>query len=240
MLWRRQVVWRPRELDWRVAVLFMVGSFLFAVGSFPPYAQLVAPGVVGVTFFVGSLFFTAAGYSQFLQVINEGSDEGSGRRFRFFAWQPGRMLWWATLIQLAGTLFFNRSTADALLKNLSVEQVNRLVWAPDIYGSIAFLVASHLAWLTVRGRTWRARRDDPGWWEAVLNYVGSVFFMCSAIASVTLPTTGEILNLTIVNAGTFLGAVCFFTGAYLLLPPPAARAGSRPANPRNERRPRVE
>ena len=65
MQWRRQIAWRPRELDWRVAALFMVGSFLFALGSFPPYAQLVDPRVVGGTFFLGSLFFTAAGYSQF-------------------------------------------------------------------------------------------------------------------------------------------------------------------------------
>ena len=27
------------------------------------------------------------------------------------------------------------------------------------------------------------------------------------------------LSVTIVNAGTFIGAVCFFIGAYLLLPP---------------------
>jgi uncharacterized membrane protein YkvI len=145
------------------------------------------------------------------------------------------MLWWATLVQLAGTLFFNRSTADALLRSLSVEQVNRLVWAPDLFGSFAFLIASHLAWLTVRGRSWTVRRDDPDWWAAVLNYVGSIFFLVSAIASVTLPTTGEILNLTAVNAGTFLGAVCFFGGAYLLLPPAPSRTGPHRSGGRGER-----
>jgi len=34
-----------------------------------------------------------------------------------------------------------------MFKGLSTEQTNRLVWAPDFFGSIAFLVASHLAWL---------------------------------------------------------------------------------------------
>ena len=224
MRWRRDGSWRPRELDWRVAALFMVGSAVFALGSFPPYAQLVDSRVVGLTFFIGSVFFTAAAYSQFLQVINASDTAGSARRFRFIAWQPQQLAWWATIVQLAGTLFFNRSTADALLSNLSVGEVNRLVWAPDVFGSIAFLVASHLAWLIVRGRPWAVRRNDSDWWVAVLNYVGSVFFMLSAIASVTLPSTDEILNLTIVNSGTFLGAVCFFAGAYLLLP---ARAGRR-------------
>ena len=223
MLWHRDRSWRPRELDWRVAAFFLVGSFVFAVGSFPPYAQLVDPRLVAVTFFAGSIFFTAAGYSQFLQVINTG--DTAGHRFRFFSWEPRRMLWWATLIQLAGTLFFNRSTADAVLQNLSVAEVNRLVWAPDLFGSIAFLVASHLAWLPVRGHSRRARSDDPDLWSAVLNYVGSIFFMLSAVASVTLPTTDEILNLTVVNAGTFLGAACFFAGAYLLLPPASGRPG---------------
>ena len=61
--------------------------------------------------------------------------------------------------------------------------------------------------------------DDADWWVAALNYVGSIFFMLSAIASFTLTTTGEALNTTIVNSGTFLGAVCFLVGAYLLLPP---------------------
>lgn len=223
MQWRRDWSWRPRELDWWVSALFLVGSFLFAAGSFPPYAQLVDARVVGVTFFVGSLFFTAAAHSQFVQTINTGSGTGSRRRLRWVAWQPRQVLWWATTVQLAGTLFFNRSTADALLQNLSAEQVNRLVWAPDMLGSIAFLIASHLAWSTVRGRPWRVRRDDPDWWGAILNYVGSIFFMLSAIASVTLPTTGQVLNLTLVNSGTFLGAVCFFGGACLLLPPAPSR-----------------
>ena len=43
--------------------------------------------------------------------------------------------------------------------------------------------------------------------------------MASAIASFTLETTGEEINLTVVNSGTFLGALCFFLDAYLLLPP---------------------
>ena len=59
---------------------------------------------------------------------------------------------------------------------------------------------------------------------AALNYVGSVFFMASAIASLVLPTTGDAVNTVVVNAGTFLGAVCFFVGAYLLLPERAPHA----------------
>ena len=215
MQWRRELTWNPRERGWRIAALFMTGSFLFALGSFPPYSQNVDPGAVGITFFVGSVIFTGAAYSAFVQVFN---DDGSAA-VRYWAWQPSSTAWWSAAVQLVGTLFFNVNTFDAMLDGLSTEQTNRLVWAPDFFGSVCFLVASHLAWLIVCGRLWCVRRDDADWWGAVLNYVGSILFMFAAIAAFTLPTTGEELNTTIVNSGTFAGAVCFFAGAYLLLPP---------------------
>ena len=54
----RSIDWRPSDLGWRVAWQFIVGSALFALGSFPPYSQNVDPGAVGITFVVGSVFFT--------------------------------------------------------------------------------------------------------------------------------------------------------------------------------------
>lgn len=58
------------DFVWRIAILFVIGAFLFGLGSFPAYAQLVDPGAVGVTFFMGSIFLTAAAYSQFLHAVN--------------------------------------------------------------------------------------------------------------------------------------------------------------------------
>lgn len=221
MEWRRRLRWNPGSLSWRVAALFMVGSSLFLLGSFPPYALRVDGGVVAATFAVGSVFFTSAAYSQFLTVVNPA--DGEDRPFRFWEWQPGELLWWATVVQLAGTLFFNISTFAALADNLSTQQQERLVWAPDFFGSIAFLVASHLAWLAVCRHVSCIRRDDVDWWIAALNYVGSVFFMASALGAFILPTTGEVVNIAAVNLGTFAGALCFFVGAYLLLPPVGVR-----------------
>lgn len=218
MRWRRDPSWNPRDLSWRVAVLFMVGSFLFALGSFPPYSGLVDGRVVGVTFVVGSVMFTTAGSSQFLLVINNGRAE-LGRPMRLWSRHPGNAVWWATFVQLIGTMLFNASTIDAMVETFTVEETDRLVWGPDVFGSIAFLVASHLAWTSTCGRLWCVHRDDAEWWSDLLNYVGSIAFMASAIASFTLTTTGQALNTTIVNSGTFLGAVCFLVGAYLLLPP---------------------
>lgn len=226
MVWRRRLDWRPRDLSWRIAVLFMIGASCFALGSIPLYFQNVNPGIVGMTFFVGSVFFTSASYSQYYQTIN--AVRGGASRRRFLAWQPSERLWWATAVQFVGTLFFNVTTFRGMWVTDPAE-VNQLVWAPDFFGSVAFLIASHFAWLAVCGRVWCVDRDDRDWWVAALNYLGSIFFMFAAIASFTLPTTGEMVNIVIVNAGTFLGAVCFFLGAYLLLDPvgsPDARIGT--------------
>jgi hypothetical protein len=90
---------RARSLGWWTAVGFMAGSFLFALGSFPPYANAVDPRVVATTFFAGSIFFTAAGYLQYVQVINAADDgprpdgQREQGRARLLAWQPGRIDW---------------------------------------------------------------------------------------------------------------------------------------------------
>jgi hypothetical protein len=217
MQWRRRIEWTPHDLGWRIAALFIVGSSLFAVGSFPPYAQLVDGRVVGITFLLGSLFFTSAAYASVVQVVNTGRrpDEPP----KHWAWSPRTMLWWATVVQLVGTLFFNVNTVLATVTTFTVEETNRLVWAPDFFGCIAFLVASHLAWMELGGTFWFRDTDEPVWWSSLLNYVGSVLFMAAALAEFTLTTTGEPINIAIVNSGTFLGAVCFLVGAYLLLPP---------------------
>jgi hypothetical protein len=48
--------------------------------------------------------------------------------------------------------------------------------------------------------------------------VGSVAFGVSAVAGYINPATGQLHNAERSNLGTFVGAVCFFVGALLLLP----------------------
>jgi hypothetical protein len=183
----------------------MAGSFLFALGSFPLFGQTVDPRVVGATFVTGSVFFTAAAAGQLRH-----TPRGPG----------SRLLRRAGLVQVIGTLLFNVNTVDAMLESLTTRQTNRLVWAPDVVGSACFLAASYLAWVVVCHGRWSVRLDDAEWWVAGLNGVGSILFMVSAIASFTLRTTGNLVNTTVVNSGTCLGAVCFLVGAYLLFPAP--------------------
>jgi drug/metabolite transporter (DMT)-like permease len=192
--------------DRTISILFMIGSACFALGAVPGYAVAVGATGAGVTFFAGSLFFTAAACGQFLQ-----SRRTSARGQR----DKG---WWAALVQLAGTLFFNASTLHALSGSLSATQQDQKVWRPDAYGSVCFLVASGLA-LAVFGRSWYSwRPHERPWWIAVANMTGSVAFGVSAVASYVVPDSGTVRNATLVNLGTFLGALCFLLGAYLLLP----------------------
>ncbi len=174
-----------------------------------------------ITYFVGSIFFTSAALLQYLEVANasrELPESGRTERWRLFTWEPGRIDWIASVVQLAGTFFFNVSTFHAMSENLSASQANRLVWAPDALGSIAFLVASGLAWAEVSHGWWSWRPRSLSWWITALNLAGSIAFGVSAIASKVIPDTDQVRNVTLMNLGTFLGAVGFLIGAILLLP----------------------
>jgi hypothetical protein len=162
-----------------IGLLFAGGSLCFAIGPFPGFAGLVGAGADAAIFFAGSILFTAAAALQLIQ------ERG-----------------WATATQFAGTLFFNLSTYRAL----GATQANKLIWTPDAFGSVCFLVASALAW--------RAGHDRI----AALNLAGSMAFGVSAVASYVVPSSGDVLALGAANFTTALGALCFFSGALLLLP----------------------
>jgi hypothetical protein len=187
-----------------IAVLFAVGAACFAAGAAPAFVDAVGTDTDAVTFFVGSLFFTTAATLQAL------------------AWRADparrRIDGWAALVQLAGTLFFNLSTFDAMNDQLTATQTDRLVWTPDARGSLCFLVSSGLAWVATNHRAWRWLPRSRDWLIAALNLGGSVAFGASAVASYVVPDTDQVRNVALMNLGTFLGAVGFFVAALLLLP----------------------
>jgi hypothetical protein len=209
--------WAPTARGWWIGVLFAVGSILFALGTVPPYAHAVGLEADAVTFFVGSLFFTAAGFLTYREAVDAGAADGRPRR-RFLVVQPHRIDWWASGVQLVGTLFFNVSTAHAMVTDLSATAARHQVWRPDALGSICFLVASALAWREVCHAWWGWSPRTWGWWIAGLNLVGSLAFGVSAVAAFVVPSTGLTWNVELSNLGTFVGAVCFLVGAVFLLP----------------------
>ena len=126
---------------------------------------------------------------------------------------PRGLDWWSNAIQLAGTVFFNVSTFEALRRGLDANEYDRLVWMPDARGSICFLVSGCLAVVVVR----KARRTRD-WWIAIVNFLGCVAFGISAVAAYVVPSTGDALDLAGANVFTSLGALCFLVGSLLLLP----------------------
>lgn len=217
-----------RNIVWWTGLLFMIGSSCFALGAAPGYASMVPAAVVGITFFVGSIFFTSAGYLQFLQSINGSETVLEEHGWRWFAAQPDRVDWWACAVQSVGTLWFNVNTFNAMKTGLTVREQNLHIWGPDFIGSICFLVASAFAIAEVRQSSPRFHSSETRWRIAALNMLGSIFFMASAIAAYVRPSTETLLDATIANGGTFLGAVCFFLGARLLLRPDDVAAAITP------------
>jgi hypothetical protein len=215
---------RPVRLNTAVALLFLVGSACFVLGSVPAYAEAVGGSADGVTYFVGSLFFTSASFGQLLQAqtpaMTDADEETQHVRapVRFWDWLPHDRGWLAAATQFPGTLFFNVSTAAALVHNLTVEQQDERVWRPDFYGSTLFLVSSAYAILALGQGFWAYQPGSTSWRIAWLNMIGSVLFMASALASYVLPTTGELINSWWSITGTLLGAVCFLVGAALMRP----------------------
>jgi len=207
-----------------IAINFMIGSLCFVVGSLPGYASLVGSRADAVTYFIGSIFFTTAAYLQYVECISTAPTivRDARRKVRFVAIEGRRIDWWATTIQLAGTLAFNVTTFASLDTKLTPKGEDLVVWTPDAVGSICFLVASQLAFAEVGHAwfSWQPRSRD--WQISAINLLGSVLFGISAIAGWVQPATGDLLDAALDTSGTLWGAVCFLIGAALLLPAPAA------------------
>jgi hypothetical protein len=224
--------WAPGALGWWIGVLFAIGAACFAIGPFPGYVDAVGPHADAITFFVGSIFFTSAAFLQYVQAVNAPRDLVLPLRkqhLTIWAWEPGRIDWESTAVQFVGTLFFNVTTFAALDAALSTQQATRLVWVPDAAGSVCFLIASWFAWTEVVHGSWTWDPRSISWWIAGLNLLGSIAFGVSAVAAFYVPTTGDMLNIRLVNLGTAIGGVCFFIGAVLLLPERTRSSSSRPA-----------
>jgi hypothetical protein len=183
-------------------MLFAVGSACFAVASCASQWASAPRPAIGVTFFVGSLAFTLASF-----LVLTATNAGSPRADRL-----------AAVVQLAGTLFFNVSTFEAMQRGFDTHETNLRVWAPDAVGSICFLVASELAFAAVCHRWAAWRPGSAAWRVAALNLLGSVAFGVAAITSVIEPSTSEPVSAVIANAGTTSGALCFLAGAVILIP----------------------
>lgn len=195
---------------------FAIGSTLFALGSAPGFADWAGSAVANSTFFVGSWFFTFAAFVQ-LQLCGRlrgavppiAGSQRVGRDVHFSEWL-------SAAVQLLGTFAFNISTGAALVVH-SIIDMNRHVWRPDVYGSIAFLISSGLAVFAVRLYRRRDEPDAPGLPATILNTVGSIAFGFSAVGAY-VDASGEPIKPLLDQGGTFIGALCFLAASLISLP----------------------
>ena len=198
-----------------MALAFATGSACFLIGPIPGYLALVGPVADSLTFFVGSLLFTVGGALQVWLAAAERRHAGTGRA-----------AWRTATIQFAGTIFFNVTTFRALQTTLSNPDYDRLVWRPDAFGSVCFLISGLIAYAASPRHGVLPARGAAGWWQPGINLLGCIFFGIAAIAGYVVPPTGSVLDLAAANWTTAAGAACFLACAV------AGPVGAQGAQPR--------
>ncbi|GAB2922656.1 hypothetical protein [Streptomyces heilongjiangensis] len=212
---------RLRGLNAIAATAFVLGGALFAVGATVAQFRSGDATTCATIYFVGGLFFNTGGYVSLLQVINAPRHVPGGegtlvtQRWRWWSYEPARADWLSTFVLFAGTLVFAVNLLDSFLQGLTVQQINRLIWTPDVIGCTLFLISGHLALVEVCHGRPRLLPRDLGWWIVAVNQLGSVLFMVSAIAAYVRPATSSPVNIDISNWGTLTGALCFLAGGLL-------------------------
>lgn len=192
----------------------MLGGSLFALGAALAQGDIGGPRLAAAVYLAGGFFFTTGAYAGLLLVANwrRGEDPDGILRtppWRWWSLEPGRPDWASGVALFVGTLLFFASLLDALLGDLSVAQVHRLVWSPEFVGCILFLVSGQIALAAL----WRRRR--PGaharleWSVALVNQLGSALFIVAAFAAFVRPATGDELAVGVANWATLTGALCF-------------------------------
>lgn len=186
--------------------LFAIGSTLFAVATLPGMAATAGAGLSNLLCFVGSWFFTTAGW---MQLVLARPALGVG--------------WYSAATQFAGTILFNISTGAALWAH-AVKPERRLVWAPDMAGSVAFLISGALGIVAVTAVVGLIEFKARDWQAEWINMIGCIAFGVSALGAF-VTESGVTEDALLANAGTFIGALCFLAAALLVLPRRAKKRG---------------
>jgi len=206
----RKSLHNRKSISTWISILFMIGSFLFAIASvFFLYPQLnISNNAINIIYFSGSLFFTSAAFLLYLEAINSDitNEKHLFERADNYIWFkicPQNLGYISSITLFIGTLFFNVLTFSSIFNQLGNYESEMLITLPNLVGCILFLVSSFFAWLEIYHDEHVKLFRSTTWWIIWLNNVGSLFFMISALVN------------SIAVEMTFLGAVCFFIAAFL-------------------------
>ena len=195
-----------KRLDVRTALAFIAGPLLFALGAGLSLRPSGATPFTAGLLAIGSVLFTAGGgwqLQQAQQAVRHLPDDAS-------PWQWCG--WRCALTQSLGTVLFNINTffcwgwphpSDATWLGLAV--------LPNLLGSILFLISAADGLLEVgHGRLLVFEPQHLGWWIAMVNALGCLWFMQSALAA--LPNAWPqqtVFNAVMANQTTLLGSLAF-------------------------------
>jgi hypothetical protein len=210
-----RILWAPRDPGWWIAITFILGSVLFCVGAILPFTSGLSTAVTNVVYLVGSSLYLVGALIQFIQgrrmKINHRDDASA---MRHLANKNSR----AAGIQAIGALLFQTSMTGALIRSLSIAEQERIIWVPDLFGALCFLVASSM-FFTLRYPIQHRQGNGRSARElAMMNIVGSAFFVISALGAYIVPLTDQSIYPQIANLGTFAGAVLFLLSSVPGLP----------------------
>lgn len=213
----------PKRLSWWIAIFFLIGSFLFAFGSFSSNwhyllsSKLFSALNINLIFFIGSLFFTSAALLQIIETDRHNiADLAYPNKNRIVKLLKNAGFL-SALSQFAGTILFNFNTLDAMQRNLSWIKKDFFIWMPDLIGSMLFLISSFFAFAEVYDKR-QLNLDSIEFWIVFLNIAGSISFFISALFAYYLPNVPEVSMEFRANLFTFVGAVLFFSASYLMIP----------------------
>ncbi|MCV7177856.1 hypothetical protein [Mycolicibacterium sphagni] len=187
--------------------LFAIGSAFFAAATVPGFPGAAGAGATNWLCFIGSWFFTSAAWMQLML-------------------SKPKLEWLSAAIQFAGTVLFNISTGTAVSAHATAVR-RHYVWAPDAFGSIAFLVSAALGVAAASIAIGLIALGSRDWQAEWINMIGSIAFGVSAVGAF-VRRTGITEDALAANVGTFIGALCFLAAALLILPRFRKRAPTLP------------
>ncbi|OYN80248.1 hypothetical protein [Mycolicibacterium sphagni] len=187
--------------------LFAIGSAFFAAATVPGFSAAAGAGATNWLCFIGSWFFTSAAWMQLML-------------------SKPKLEWLSAAIQFAGTVLFNISTGTAVSAHATAVR-RHYVWAPDAFGSIAFLVSAALGVAAASIAIGLIALGSRDWQAEWINMIGSIAFGVSAVGAF-VRRTGITEDALAANVGTFIGALCFLAAALLILPRFRKRAPTLP------------
>ena len=209
-------LWAPGDSGWWIAITFIVGSVLFALGAALPFIPNFPIEIVNIVYLVGSsLYLVGAGVQAVQGRRMKINDRGDARQVRAFANKNSR----GAFIQAFGAILFQTSMTGALIGWLSTTQQERVIWAPDLVGSLCFVTASSIFFSLKYPIQQRQEDVQDARLLALFNIIGSAFFVLSALGAYIVPLTDQSIYPAVANLGTLVGAIFFFVSSIPGLPP---------------------